>query len=140
MGVVGKWAHKNVPGTFGAPNPKKSQALFVRPPFPTTPLRVLIGQQQYPASRDGAGAMSPRLNNFFKPLPFFLLQLDTSSLIHHDEPPFGKGVYHENHKYLRTIWMVYYNEKYLHSTLGYIPPAVFERQHQPSHMSLLTTA
>lgn len=33
-----------------------------------------------------------------------------------------------------------YNENYLHSTLGYIPPAVFERQHQQSHMTLLTTA
>jgi len=39
-----------------------------------------------------------------------------------------------------TAWIDYYNESYLHSTLGYIPPNRFEETYNLSHKTLLETA
>ena len=39
-----------------------------------------------------------------------------------------------------TAWIEYYNEKYLHSALGYIPPNKFEETYNKSHKTLLEIA
>ncbi len=39
-----------------------------------------------------------------------------------------------------TAWIEYYNESYLHSTLGYIPPNKFEETYNMTHKTLLETA
>ncbi|NOY88158.1 MAG: hypothetical protein GXO93_02055 [FCB group bacterium] len=39
-----------------------------------------------------------------------------------------------------TAWIEYYNEKYLHSALGYMPPNQYEETYNKSHKTLLEIA